>query len=63
MIGGWRAEWGGDRPGEVWPMDDLREHDIGGATTCWCRPRLDGDVLVHNSMDRREEYERGRKPS
>jgi hypothetical protein len=24
---------------------------------------LDGGVLVHNAMDRREEFEQGRKPS
>lgn len=45
----------------VYPLDDLRTHDINGE--CWCRPFMDEHVIVHNAMDRREEYERGRKPS
>ena len=53
----------------VYPVDDLREHvtsDHMGAR-CWCKPaeeEVNGGLLViHNSMDRREEYEQGRKPS
>lgn len=46
----------------VYPLNDLKEHDTDGAA-CWCNPTHDGDVVVHNSMDRREEYEQGRKPS
>jgi hypothetical protein len=46
----------------VWPLDDLREHEPDDPA-CWCRPRLDEGVLVHNAMDRREEFEQGRKPS
>ncbi len=53
---GWTAE-----SGEVTPINDLREHVRG--ETCWCRPSWDEHILVHNSMDRREEYERGRKMS
>lgn len=46
----------------VLPIGDLREHEerLG----CWCRPVRDEDeprVIVHNSMDQRETYERGRK--
>lgn len=52
-----------DAPGymHVIPINDLREHDEHGA--CWCRPTIyhDDAIVVHNSMDRREEYERGRK--
>jgi hypothetical protein len=45
----------------VWPLNDLRVH-VG--LDCWCRPRDDDSVLVHNSMDRREFVERGEvKPS
>ena len=45
----------------VLPINDLKEHEE--SATCWCRPYCydyEG-VCVHNSMDRREEYEQGRK--
>lgn len=43
----------------VVPTNDLREHEDSEA--CWCRPTEDEDgVIVHHSMDRREEYEEGR---
>ena len=45
----------------VVPVDDLREHVLD--TTCWCNPTEDDEVIVHHSMDRREEYEEGRLPS
>jgi hypothetical protein len=42
------------------PIGDLREHDLDGLE-CWCRPTLDSEsnglLTVHNSADRREEYE------
>lgn len=41
----------------VIPLDDLRPH--AEKIDCWCRPTLDGDVLVHHALDRREEYEVG----
>jgi hypothetical protein len=45
----------------VFPVNDLREHEL--TLKCWCHPVLD-EIVTHNSMDRREEYERGeRKPS
>ncbi len=44
----------------VIPLNDTREHEE--SVDCWCKPRDDGDgVVVHNSADRREEYEQGRK--
>ena len=44
----------------VYPIDDLREHEI--SVGCRCQPSEEGDgVVVHNSMDRREEYEAGNK--
>jgi len=48
----------------VYPINDLREHDTEGRG-CWCNPQYDEehDVYIHNSMDRREEYEEGRKPT
>ncbi len=49
----------------VYPLGDLREHEL--TVDCWCEPLMEeGDVgvlVIHNSMDRREEYEEGRKPS
>lgn len=43
-----------------YPVQDLREHALDGLT-CWCRPTLDpeseGLLVVHNSADRREDYE------
>ena len=39
------------------PIDDLRSHDE--SVKCWCRPFMDGEVCVHNAMDRREYVERG----
>lgn len=43
------------------PVDDLRDH--AADPTCWCSPvedPEDPDIWVHNAMDRRDEYERGR---
>lgn len=47
----------------VYPINDLREHFTEGCE-CWCHPQHDGEVIIHNSMDSREDYETGaRKPS
>lgn len=47
----------------VLPVDDLREHEE--TAECWCSPRLEyagvGEVVIHNSMDGRELYERGER--
>ena len=45
----------------VIPLDDLRPHDH--MPDCWCGPRYDDGIWVHNAADRREEYERGRRYS
>lgn len=46
----------------VCPQSDLRDHYI--SRHCWCNPEeTDPEVWVHNSIDRREEYEQGRKMS
>lgn len=42
----------------VYPTDDLRAHSL---TDCWCRPVEDDGVIVHNSLDQRELYERGER--
>jgi hypothetical protein len=45
----------------VLPVADLRQHSFD---ECWCDPQDHDGVIVHNSLDRRELYERGeRKPS
>lgn len=46
---------------QVIPLDDLRDHVHNGS--CWCKPTEDDGVLVHHSVDRREEFEEGRKLS
>ncbi len=39
----------------VYPVNDLKEHELEG-TDCWCHPDVvDGCVVVHNSFDGREE--------
>ena len=40
----------------VYPFNDLREHSL---TNCWGRPTDEHGILVHNSLDGRERYERG----
>ena len=45
----------------LFPVEDLQEHTP--FVDCWCIPAADDDdpdIWVHNSLDRREEYERGR---
>jgi hypothetical protein len=46
----------------IYPLDE--PHQLDGAE-CWCKPNtFEYGIIVHNSMDAREEYERGeRKPS
>jgi len=48
----------------VLPLADWREHHE--TRECWCKPSVvednaGGDIVVHNAMDERETYERGRK--
>ena len=62
--GSTRVTWAVDRMTDlphVWPVGDLREHAI--SMDCWCRPVDDEGVIVHNSMDGREQFERGRMAS
>ena len=40
----------------VLPIEDMREHEV---SECWCNPRDDDGVIVHNSQDGRELYENG----
>jgi hypothetical protein len=48
--------WGVYLGNQVVPMNDLRQHELDAS--CWCHPEWDGEVLVHNAMDKRELYER-----
>lgn len=60
----WRTEHGGGAASQVYPVNDLRPHNTEGP--CWCDPTYDEeyDIVIHNSADRREEFETGeRKPS
>ena len=58
---GWIAEFSDGHPPQVIPTLDLREHER--SSRCWCCPTWDEGVVVHHSMDRREEYENGRRKS
>ena len=45
-------------PLHVYPVDDLREHELSEA--CWCRPtKTDDGIFCHNALDQRERYETG----
>lgn len=49
----------------VYPIGDSREHQCN-RMECWCRPILNEDagyVVVHNSADGRELFERGQRKS
>ena len=46
----------------VCPENDLRHHYVN--CNCWCSPEeIEPGIWMHNSMDRREEYEQDRKMS
>lgn len=46
----------------ILPLNDLRQHEE--SSDCWCEPKIDGDIIVHNALDEREKYETGeRKPN
>lgn len=57
----WRVVETFDHTRHVIPTDDLKSHQP--TAQCWCRPFDDEGVLVHNAMDKREEFERGRLKS
>jgi hypothetical protein len=45
-------------PLHVIPLRDLKEHEC--SITCSCKPKVEeqGKLIVHNSWDRREEFEK-----
>jgi len=59
MKDGWVNDYHEDEPAvHVYPLGDLKEHELDGAK-CWCEPRLEchGRLVVHNSADGREARE------
>ena len=42
----------------VYPLNDEVEHDLFNPS-CWCNPSVEenGQVIIHNSFDRREDFE------
>jgi hypothetical protein len=59
--GGWQVTRSGDQA-VVSPVADIREHEheLDADLPCWCAPRNDDGVIVHNSADGREHDERRR---
>ncbi|HZS57598.1 MAG TPA: hypothetical protein VFA65_24570 [Bryobacteraceae bacterium] len=58
----WKVVQTPDRMKHVIPAADLRVHVY--SSECWCRPFdpfADQTTLVHQSMDKREEFELGRR--
>jgi hypothetical protein len=45
----------------VVPIDDLREHSTDSDKPCWCKPEIEGRLIIHNSMDGREQFETGER--
>ena len=44
----------------IYPMNDLIEHNTDFKNefdSCPCNPEIDGLIVIHNSMDRREIFE------
>lgn len=55
-----KIKWRGE-PLHVVPVNDLREHSTDSDKACWCKPREEDGVIVHNSMDGREAFETGER--
>lgn len=45
----------------VYPVNDLRPHDTDNGAECWCKPTIEDDVVIHNSLDGRELIETGER--
>lgn len=44
----------------VFPLNDWAEHNTE-SSDCWCDPKVDDFVVIHNSADGREDHEQGKK--
>jgi hypothetical protein len=40
----------------VLPINDVKPH-VEAGFYCHCKPRIDGELVIHNSYDGREFYE------
>ena len=58
MKEGWSQEHDGADATHVYPLNDLKEHELSGKE-CWCKPRIEchGKLIVHSSADGRERKE------
>lgn len=56
---GWQTDSGGYEPAEIYPINDLKPHILGGRSPCWCKAVDDEGVIVHNAMDGREAFQDG----
>jgi hypothetical protein len=57
-----REEQKGRSECNVMPTNDLKEHEDG--IGCWCRPERHPEfpnIIIHNSLDRREDFETGKR--
>ena len=43
----------------VMPINDWREHQQ--SRTCWCHPEDDEGIIIHKSIDGREDFETGKR--
>ena len=39
-----------------YPVNDFREHNTE-TPECWCNPRIEDDMVIHNALDQRERFE------
>lgn len=57
--------WACTERGEVYPLHDVRSHDVNDDGECWCQPSWEptqtSGFWVHHSGDGREKYETGER--
>ena len=53
---GWRYHTDHRTPRHVWPENDMTRHVVNGQQ-CWCKPATEDGVVIHHSLDGREERE------
>lgn len=41
---------------DIMPLNDLVNHVYGQG--CFCKPQKDGMIIIHNSLDQREDSEK-----
>lgn len=58
FFGGWRTIQIIDRNVlhvHAVPLKDYRRHEL--TEKCWCKPKYDEGSIIHNALDKREDYE------